>query len=179
MYNDKELIDRCLERDPKAQESLYKRFAPRMYGVCLRYSRNTLEADDILQEAFIKIFKFLKDYRYQGSLEGWVRRIVINTAINYYKSKIHEWGEVNIERAGHEEDLKTSDIDSLTRDDLLKIIRDLPEGYRMVFNLYVIEGYNHQEIGQMLNISESTSKSQLSRARHILQEKVKQRKLNT
>ncbi len=149
-----------------------------MYGVCLRYSRNTLEADDILQEAFIKVFKFLKDYRYQGSLDGWVHRIVINTAINYYKSKIHEWGEISIDRAGSENELQSQDVDKLTRDELLDIIHGLPEGYRMVFNLYVIEGYNHQEIGKLMGISENTSKSQLSRARGFLQEKIRQRKLN-
>jgi RNA polymerase sigma-70 factor (ECF subfamily) len=179
MHNDKELIDRCLEGNPKAQESLYRRFSPRMYGVCLRYAHNTLEADDILQEAFIRIFKFLKDYRFNGSLEGWIHRIVINTAINYYKSKLHEREEINIEKAGNEEDLKSIDIDTMARDELLGVIQQLPEGYRMVFNLYVIEGYNHQEIGKLLNISESTSKSQLSRARAVLQQKIRQRKLNT
>jgi len=179
MHNDKELIDRCLEGNPKAQESLYRRFSPRMYGVCLRYAHNTLEADDILQEAFIRIFKFLKDYRFNGSLEGWIHRIVINTAINYYKSKLHEREEINIEIAGNEDDLKSIDIDTMARDELLGVIQQLPEGYRMVFNLYVIEGYNHQEIGKLLNISESTSKSQLSRARAVLQQKIRQRKLNT
>jgi RNA polymerase sigma-70 factor (ECF subfamily) len=178
MRSDKELIDRCLEKDPKAQEILYRQYSPRMYGVCMRYSRNTLEADDILQEAFIKVFNHLKDFNHQGSFEGWVRRIVINTAINYYKSKAREWDEISIDRAGGGNDLQSNDIDCLSRDDLLNIIRELPEGYRMVFNLYVIEGYNHQEIGKMLNISESTSKSQLSRARAVLQEKVRQRKLN-
>ena len=99
MYSDRELIEQCLKGDPKAQEFLFRHYSPKMYGVCLRYSRNTLEADDILQEAFIKIFHFLKDYRYQGSLEGWIRRVVINTAINYYKSRIHEWEEISIEKA--------------------------------------------------------------------------------
>lgn len=178
MHSDKELIARCLQGDHKAQESLYRQFAPRMYGVCLRFARNNFEADDILQDAFIKVFTHLNDFSHQGSFEGWIRRIVINTAINYYKSKIRERDEISIDRAGGENDLETIDIDCMTRDDLLKIIRELPEGYRMVFNLYIIEGYNHQEIGKMLNISESTSKSQLSRARATLQEKIKQRKLN-
>jgi RNA polymerase sigma-70 factor (ECF subfamily) len=178
MHNNKELIDRCLQGNPKAQEILYKQYSPRMYGICLRYAQNTLEADDILQEAFIKVFKYLSDFNHEGSFEGWIRRIVINTAINYYRSKIREWDEVSIDRAGHENDLKSTDIDKMTRDDLLNIIRELPEGYRVVFNLYVIEGYNHQEIGKLLNISENTSKSQLSRARVVLQQKIKQRKLN-
>lgn len=178
MHNDKELIDQCLKGNPKAQEALYRRFSPRMYGVCLRYARSTMEADDILQEAFIRIFKFLKDYRQQGSFDGWVHRVVVNTAINYYRSKVHEWAEISIDKAGHQDDLQSSDVDNFTRDDLLKVIQELPEGYRMVLNLYIVEGYSHQEIGNLMGISESTSKSQLSRARAILQEKIKQRKLN-
>jgi RNA polymerase sigma-70 factor (ECF subfamily) len=142
----------------------------------MRYARNTLEADDILQEGFIKVFNFLKDYRYQGSLEGWIRRIVVNTAINYYRSRLHEWEEVNIEKAGSSPKLETAEVDNLSRDELLALIQQLPEGYRLVFNLYVIEGYNHQEIGKLLDISENTSKSQLSRARASLQEKITQRK---
>ena len=178
MHSDRELIAKCLQGNPKAQETLYRQYAPRMFGVCIRFARNNFEAEDILQEAFIKVFNHLSDFSHQGSFEGWIRRIVINTAINYYKSKVKQWDEVSIDRAGGENDLRTNDIDCLTRDDLLKIIRELPEGYRMVFNLYIIEGYNHQEIGKMLNISESTSKSQLSRARAVLQEKVRQSKLN-
>ena len=176
MHNEKELIDQCLKGNPKSQEAFYKHYAPRMYGVCMRYARNTLEADDILQEGFIKVFNFLKDYRYQGSLEGWIRRIVVNTAINYYRSRLHEWEEVNIEKAGSSPKLETAEVDNLSRDELLALIQQLPEGYRLVFNLYVIEGYNHQEIGKLLDISENTSKSQLSRARASLQEKITQRK---
>jgi RNA polymerase sigma factor (sigma-70 family) len=176
MHNEKELIDQCLKGNPKSQEAFYKHYAPRMYGVCMRYARNTLEADDILQEGFIKVFNFLKDYRYQGSLEGWIRRIVVNTAINYYRSRLHEWEEVNIEKAGSSPKLETAEVDNLSTDELLALIQQLPEGYRLVFNLYVIEGYNHQEIGKLLDISENTSKSQLSRARASLQQKIAQRK---
>jgi RNA polymerase sigma factor (sigma-70 family) len=176
MYTDKELIERCLENDSRAQEFLYKRFSRRMYGVCLRFARNTLEADDILQEGFIKVFTFLKDYRQDGSFEGWVRRTFVNTAINYYHSKEFEWKETSIDKvvAFHSD---TEDVLSkISADDLLVIIHELPVGYRMVFNLYVIEGYNHQEIAEMLNISENTSKSQLSRARMALQDRLVQRK---
>jgi RNA polymerase sigma-70 factor (ECF subfamily) len=175
MHSEKELVEQCLKGNPKSQEALYKQYAPRMYGVCMRYARNTLEADDILQEGFIKVFNFLKDYRQQGSLEGWIRRIVVNTAINYYRSKIHEWDEVNIEKVSGSPNLETSEIDNLSRDELLAQIQKLPEGYRLVFNLYVIEGYNHPEIGRLLNISENTSRSQLSRARASLREKITQR----
>jgi len=176
MYTDKELIERCLEKDPRAQEFLYKRFARRMYGVCLRFARNTLEADDILQEGFIKVFTFLKDFRQEGSLEGWIRRTFVNTAINYYHSKENEWKETSIDKAGSFHPVSEDMLEKISAEDLLEIIRELPEGYRMVFNLYVIEGYNHQEIAEMLHISENTSKSQLSRARAALQERLEKRK---
>jgi RNA polymerase sigma factor (sigma-70 family) len=176
MYTDKELIERCLENDPRAQEFLYKRFSRRMYGVCLRFARNTLEADDILQEGFIKVYSFLKDFRQDGSLEGWVRRTIINTAINYYHSKENEWKETSIDKADTFHSDTEDALSKISASDLTGIIQELPEGYRMVFNLYVIEGYNHQEIAEMLNISENTSKSQLSRARMALQERLTQRK---
>jgi RNA polymerase sigma factor (sigma-70 family) len=176
MYSDKELIDRCLENDPRAQEFLYSRFSRRMYGVCLRFARNTLEADDILQEGFIKVFSYLKDFRQEGSLEGWIRRTIVNTAINYYNSKQNEWNETSIDKAQYYQSETEDVLDKISAADLLNLIRELPEGYRMVFNLYVIEGYNHQEIAEMLHISENTSKSQLSRARMALQERLIQRK---
>jgi RNA polymerase sigma factor (sigma-70 family) len=176
MYSDKELIDSCLANDPRAQEFLYKRFSRRMYGVCLRYARNTLEADDILQEGFIKVFSFLKDFRSDGSLEGWIRRTIVNTAINYYNSKHNEYKETSIDKAASYQSVTEDILDKISTADLMHLIQELPEGYRMVFNLYIIEGYNHQEIGEMLHISENTSKSQLSRARMVLQEKLTQRK---
>jgi RNA polymerase sigma factor (sigma-70 family) len=176
MYTDKELIERCLDKDPRAQEFLYKRYSRRMYGVCLRFARNTLEADDILQEGFIKVFTFLKDFRQDGSLEGWIRRTIVNTAINYYHSKENEWKETSIDKADSYHSTTEDILGKISTADLLYIIQELPEGYRMVFNLYVIEGYNHQEIAEMLNISENTSKSQLSRARMALQERLEKRK---
>jgi RNA polymerase sigma factor (sigma-70 family) len=176
MYSDKELIERCLENDPKAQEFLYKRFSRRMYGVCLRFARNTLEADDILQEGFIKVFTFLKDFRHDGSLEGWIRRAIVNTAINYYNSKQNEWKETGIDKAETYHSASEEILDKISTAELLNLIHELPEGYRLVFNLYVIEGYNHKEIAEMLNISENTSKSQLSRARMALQHRLIQRK---
>ena len=176
MYTDRELIERCLENDPRAQEFLYKRFSRRMYGVCLRFARNTMEADDILQEGFIKVFSFLKDFRHDGSLEGWIRRTIVNTAINNYNSKQNEWSETSIDLAESHHSVAEEILDKISTADLLKLIHELPEGYRLVFNLYVIEGYNHKEIAEMLNISENTSKSQLSRARMALQQRLIQRK---
>lgn len=176
MYTDKELIERCLANDPKAQEFLYKRFSRRMYGVCLRFSRNTMEADDILQEGFIKVFTYLKNFRQDGSLEGWIRKTIINTAINYYHSKENEWKETSIDKAESYQTVSEDILSKISAEDLLNLIQELPKGYRMVFNLYIIEGYNHQEIAEMLQISENTSKSQLSRARVALQERLTQRK---
>lgn len=147
-----------------------------MYGVCLRFARNTLEADDILQEGFIKVFTFLKDFRQEGALEGWIRRTIINTAINYYHSRLDDWNEISIEKAEVYQASSEDILDKIATNDLLKLIMELPEGYRLVFNLYAIEGYSHHEIAEMLNISENTSKSQLSRARASLQQKIMQRK---
>jgi RNA polymerase sigma-70 factor (ECF subfamily) len=154
------------------QEELYRRFSPRMYGVCLRYAGNAEEAEDILQEGFIKIYKKLNSYRGEGSFEGWIRRIFVNTAIEHFRKKtyqqpITEKHETTVEAQ------YLSVLDELAEKDILKLIQELSPGYRTVFNLYVVEGYTHKEIGDMLNISEGTSKSQLSRAKLVLQDLVK------
>jgi RNA polymerase sigma-70 factor (ECF subfamily) len=154
------------------QEELYRRFSPRMYGVCLRYAGNAEEAEDILQEGFIKIYKKLNSYRGEGSFEGWIRRIFVNTAIEHFRRKtyqqpITEKHETTVEAQ------YLSVLDELAEKDILKLIQELSPGYRTVFNLYVVEGYTHREIGDMLNISEGTSKSQLSRAKLVLQDLVK------
>lgn len=173
MHFDEGFIEKCLRNDPRAQEALYKAFAPKMFGVCLRYTRNQMEAEDILQEGFIKVFRYLKDYRNDGSLEGWIRRTMVNTAINFFRKSAKYQNDLPIEEAepiNHDEE---NAIDKLSAAELLEFIRELPDGYRMVFNLNIIEGYTHREIGEMLNISENTSKSQLSRARGVLQAKLK------
>jgi len=173
MHFDEDFIARCLDNDPKAQGALYQKFAPKMFGICLRYTGNQMEAEDVLQEGFIKVFRYLKDYRNDGSLEGWIRRTMVNTAINFYKKKSKYQKDISLEQTepvNHDEE---SAIDKLSAIELLELIRDLPDGYRMVFNLNIIEGYTHKEIGEMLNISENTSKSQLSRARGVLQSKLK------
>ena len=162
-----------LENTDKAKELLYKHFAPRMYGICLRFAGNQMEADDILQEAFIKIFTKLKDFRNEGSLEGWIRRTIINTAINFYRRNL-KYATMNDLEGVEKPDNNQADIhDKISHDDLLRLINELPNGYRTVFNLNVIEGYTHKEIGKMLNISDNTSKSQLTRARTALQQKIK------
>jgi RNA polymerase sigma-70 factor (ECF subfamily) len=143
-----------------------------MYAVCLRYAGSSEEAEDILQEGFIKIFKKLDSFRSEGSFEGWIRRIFVNTAIEHFRRKrylqpVTEREENTIEGKG------ISVLDNLAEKDILDLVRQLSPGYRTVFNMYVVEGYTHKEIGDILGISEGTSKSQLSRAKVILQDMVK------
>lgn len=172
MYSEEDLINRCLLNEVKAQEVFYKRFAPKMFGVCLRFAKNQMEADDILQEGFIKVYTSLKTYRGDGSLEGWIRRTIVNTAINLYKKNARYLRDIEIEKAEVVQNMDEGAEDKISVQELLALIRELPTGYRMVFNLNVIEGYTHKEISQLLNISENTSKSQLSRARQTLQKKL-------
>jgi len=177
MINEKELVKRCLKNEPEAQDLLYRRFASKMLGVCLRYAKNRMEAEDMLQEGYIKVFKYLETYKFDGSLEGWIRRIMVNTAINMYKASVKNVQSLDDTEFGNKEMPKVFMPDVLSTDELLKFIQELPEGYGIIFNLYAIEGYSHKEISEMLNISEGTSKSQLSRARAALQDKIN--KLNS
>lgn len=175
MNIDKTFIKRLKSGDEKAQKAFYKRFAPRMYGICLRFSNNTAEAEDILQEGFIRIFNHIKDFRGEGSIEGWVRRTIVNTAINFYKKRIKQGISTELEYIREKAQGESYIIENMAAKELLEVIQQLPDGYRTVFNLNVIEGYSHKEIGEMLDISENTSKSQLSRARVALQKKIKNR----
>ena len=172
MHSEKDFIKKCLNNDAKAQETLYRFYAPKMYGICLRFAKNKMDADDILQEGFIKIFTNLKKFRSEGSFEGWIRRTIINTAINQYKKNLRDLNNITIEHINITDKINDDIISKLSVDELLELINELPDGYRTVFNLNVIEGYTHKEIGKMLNISENTSKSQLSRAKHNLKKKV-------
>ncbi len=173
MLSEAQLVKNCLAGKADSQELLYRRFASRMFGVCLRYAKNKMEAEDIMQEGFIKVFQNLKNFRCEGSLEGWVRRIMVNTAINYYKSNLKYLQTLDIDDCSNNEHVSVEAIDNISLKTLLGLIQRLPEGYRMVFNLYVIEGYSHKEIAESLGVSENTSKSQLSRARKVLQDKLK------
>jgi RNA polymerase sigma-70 factor (ECF subfamily) len=155
------------------QEELYRRFSPRMYAVCLRYAGNAEEAEDILQEGFIKVFKKLNSFRSEGSFEGWVRRIFVNTAIEHFRRKRYLM-PVTEKEENTIEGKYLSVLDDLAARDIMALVQDLSPGYRTVFNLYVVEGYTHKEIADMMGISEGTSKSQLSRAKVILQDMVKQ-----
>lgn len=143
-----------------------------MFGVCLRYAGNSEEAEDILQEGFIKVFKKLGSFRGEGSFEGWIRRIFVNTAIEHFRRKTYQL-TITEQHENSVEGKNISVLDNLAEKDIMKLIQELSPGYRTVFNLYVVEGFTHKEIGDMLNISEGTSKSQLSRAKVVLQEMVK------
>ena len=169
----KEVIKGCLEGNRRDQELLYRRYAAKLYAVCMQYSGNDYEAKDILQEGFIKIFENLRQYKFEGSFEGWMRRITVNTALEKFRSRNNLYKVEDIDQISDtESEPDADDYTGLEANDLLGIIRELPPKYRMVFNLYAIEGYSHKEISKMVNISEGTSKSNLSRARIILQRRV-------
>jgi RNA polymerase sigma factor (sigma-70 family) len=167
-----DLIKGCLEGNRRMQEEMYRRLSPRMYAVCLRYAGNTEEAEDILQEGFIKVFKKLDSFRSEGSFEGWVRRIFVNTAIEHFRRKRY-LTPVTEKEENTIEGKYTSVLDDLGAKDIMALVQQLSPGYRTVFNMYVVEGYTHKEIADMLGISEGTSKSQLSRAKVILQDMVR------
>jgi RNA polymerase sigma factor (sigma-70 family) len=164
-----EIIEQCIEGSRIAQEKLYNFYASRMRGTCLRYSSSVFEAEDIFQEGFIRVFANLKNYKNQGSFDGWIRRIIVNTAIDTYKKNLVRKDQVSYEGLEDHEITQVEIADQLDEKDMLNALSKLPDGYRMVFNLYAIEGFSHKEIAEMLNISESTSKSQLFKARKQVQ----------
>jgi len=167
------IIEGCKKGKGRYQEELYRMLAPKMYGLCLKYANDKDDAKDIMQDAFIKVFQKIDQFGDKGSFEGWVRRIMINTALEKYRSQVMVYS-LDERMPFSDEGVSSTVIDELSAEDLLGLVRQLTPKYRMVFNLYAIEGYNHKEIGEMLGISEGTSKSNLSRARIILQEKVKE-----
>ena len=167
-----QLVERCLKSERKAQEMLYKHFAAKMLAVCMRYAADKMEAEDMLQNGFIKVFNKIADYRGDGSFEGWVRKIMVHSSIEYFR-KHHKLMQVDSCWDGGVEPfvdpVAAANIDAKV---LMEFIQQLPGGYRMVFNLYALEGYPHKDIATMLGISEGTSKSQLSRARAILKDQI-------
>jgi RNA polymerase sigma factor (sigma-70 family) len=168
--DDRKLIEKCLKGNSLAQKELFKRFYSLMMGICLRYAGNRYEAKEILQDGYIKIFSSLTDFRFDGSLEGWVRRIMVNTAIDHYRKRIIEPTTIEInENVPFNEDV----LEKLNKEDLLMAIQQLPTGYRAVFNMFVIEGYSHKEIAEKLGVTEGTSKSQLAKAKEQLKQIVK------
>lgn len=165
------LLEGCLKEERTAQEELYARFSRRMYVVCLRYARHELEAQDLLQEGFIKVFDKLSTFRRKGSLEGWIRRIMVHNAISTYRKKSFQNEKFGLEHVP-EGEVESIAVSSLGQQELLAMIKELPDGYRVVFNMYAIEGYDHREIAEELGFGESTSRSQLAKARRMLQKKI-------
>ncbi len=171
-YTIAELLKRCLLGERKAQEMLYKQFASKMLGVCTRYATDRMEAEDMLQNGFIKVFKNLKDFRGEGSFEGWMRRIMVHCSIEYYR-KHHKMIQIaDVSELSNEPSVNPAVLANMDVNDMLGLIQRLSPGYRLVFNLYAIEGYSHKEIAEIMGITEGASKSQLSRARAILKEQV-------
>ena len=165
------MIEGCLKGNAKSQRGLFDRFKGKMMAVCRRYASDLTEAEDMLQEAFIKVFTNIGQYRGEGSLEGWVRRIVVNTTLEILQKRRIRFTDIDKEA----ETLPSTEADvfaAMSAEDLLKLICGLPEGYRVVFNLYVIEGYDHNEIAALAGINPATSRSQLLKARRALQEQI-------
>ena len=168
-----ELIRGCIKEEAVCQKEVFNRYAGRMLGVCNRYARNKADAEDILQDAFIKIFEKIHQFKFEGSFEGWVRRIMVNTALKKYSLRRYEKEVSGYEiRDSDESGMEPSAYAHLTQKELLELINNLPDGYRMIFNLYVIEGYQHEEIAEMLGIQSGTSRSQLVKARTMLQKQI-------
>lgn len=182
MNSDDHIIVGCLEGRRKAYSLLFKKYAPVMLGVCIRYCKNRIDAEDVMQDGFIKVFTQIRKFRQEGSFEGWVKRIMINTAIDNYKSNlkhflledVSEMEETVIGEDGQDLDNDIPDYLSLSKEKLMQMVQELPDGYRVVFNLFAIENFSHREISGMLGISENTSKTQLLKARRSLRGKIEE-----
>lgn len=180
MTEEEKIVHGCIKGIRKAQNQLYQKYSAGMFGVCLRYGRDVNEAEDMLQNGFIRIFSNIHTFRNQGSFEGWMRRIMVNTAINQLKKSKRSIESLtvtlpdDIKNRAEEDDEDEGYTIGCSPDKLLEIIHDLPPGYRMVLNLYVFEGYTHKEIAEELNISENTSKTQLAKARKYIRRKIEE-----
>lgn len=164
------LIKNCIKQDAQAQGQLYKQYASKLFSLCLKYSKNYVEAEDNLHDTFITVFSKIDQYNNKGSFEGWLKRIAINTALQRYREDV---GVYDIVNEGNIEDVSVDINDEdVSIDFLLQIVQELPDRYRLVFNLYVLDGYSHVEISELINISSGTSKSNLARARLILKDKI-------
>ena len=166
------IIKGCISGKNASRELLYKQYSGKLWPICLRYASDRDQAKDILQDGFIKIFDKISQFEGRGNFEGWMRRIMVNTALAEFRKQRHLSIET-FQNQGNDQEMSDSFESNISAEELLEVIKELPPQYKMVFNLYAIEGYNHKEIGEMLGISEGTSKSNLSRAREILKSKVR------
>jgi len=173
MMSDQQIIDGCANHERKAQQILYDKYSHFLLGVCMRYATDKTEAEDILQDSFLKIFTNIKDFSGTGSFIGWLRKVAVNTAITHYHKNLKYRYHVDIEEyVSVEAGVASFEEDYFTSDELYKVLNELPTGYRMVFNLYAVEGYKHKEIAEMLGVDTNTSKSQYSRAKAVIREKL-------
>lgn len=172
--NENQLIEECLKANYRAQKELYESYAPLMMGICMRYASNEAEAEDILQEGFIKVFRYLNTFQGRGQLGAWIRRIMVNTALQNYRETKNLKMQVEYDKVNFFMEADDDVLAQLSANDLMDKIQRLPHGYRTIFNLYAIEGYTHIDISKELNISVGTSKSQYSRARAILRKLIEE-----
>jgi RNA polymerase sigma-70 factor (ECF subfamily) len=173
MMSDLQIIEGCARHNRKAQQVLYDRYSRLLLGVCLRYASDKAEAEDILQDSFLKIYFNINEYSGTGSFVGWLRKVTVNTAITHYHKNLKFRYHVDIdEYVSEETGVSSFEEDLFTSEELFRVLNELPSGYRMVFNLYAVEGYKHKEIAEMLGIDTNTSKSQYSRARAVIREKL-------
>lgn len=170
--DDKQLVKACKKGNVKAQKALYERYAPKIKGICMRYAANAEEAEDILQEAFIRIFTKMDQYNFEGPLGAWIRRIAVNTSAEIYRKEKKVRNQADIDDYSNHFHFTDHIIADLNAKNLTEKINALPDGYRVVFNLFAVEGYSHKEIGEMLGVSENTSKSQYCRARAALRKMI-------
>lgn len=173
--SEEELIKRCIANERQAQEILYRQHADKMYNVCLTYTNDEDEACDILQDGFIKVFRNLDSYRFNGSFQGWVRRIIVNTALSFHQKRKKESENLTLYQSFIEPSIDNI-LDNLNAEELIKLVSQLPSKAGMVLKLFAIEGYEHKEIAELMAISEGTSKSQLNRARFLLKEAIAKQK---
>ncbi|NTV82719.1 MAG: RNA polymerase sigma factor [Bacteroidales bacterium] len=180
MNSDDQIIRGCMDGKRKAFSLLFQNYAPVMLGVCMRYCKNRIDAEDVMQDGFIKVFSQIHKFRREGSFEGWIKRIMINAAIDNYQSNLKHAFHEDVSEIAHSEDMAEypgSDDDlpdemNIPHTKLMEMIQELPDGYRVVFNLFAIENFNHKEIASLLGISENTSKTQLLKARKALRKKI-------
>lgn len=172
-----EMIKGCVGRERDAQRQLYETYSSKMYGICYRYLKDAMEAEDVLVTAFTKVFEKIDQFKHEGSFEGWIRRIVVNEALTALRKRRNMHLETELDKVDRDPNYNYLS-DHLEAEDLIRMVQELPTGYRIVFNMYAIDGYSHKEIAESLGISENTSKSQLSRARVYLQKMLREQEWN-
>jgi RNA polymerase sigma factor (sigma-70 family) len=172
MREDTTLVTACLKGDPRAQKTFFEKFAPKMFAVCLRYMGDSDDAQDTLQDGFVKVFSKLADFKNEGVLEGWIRRIIVNTCLDAIRKNQKTKFDVSISDVEYQLEYNDTGLQSLELEELMNLVQSMPNGYRVVFNMFAIEGYSHKEIGEKLGINENTSKSQYLRARAFLRERI-------